>query len=153
MKRGTPMKRTPFRTKREGPAFHVEPKPRALGTLRPLRPGTYAGGTSGAQVDKEQASQHAGYMAAVRDLGYCMRCRCTCRPQFCHRDEGKGMGLKTDVREGWPGCADCHRLVGSTGFYPREEKRALELDLGRRTRHAVRAAGTWPARLPEWSEA
>lgn len=36
MKRGTPMKRTPFRTKREGPAFHVELKPRA--EARPAAP-------------------------------------------------------------------------------------------------------------------
>lgn len=117
-----------------------------------LHRGTMAGGVSGVAVAKECASQHSGYMAAVRDLGYCMRCRKACRPQFCHRDQTKGMGIKTDVREGWPGCAECHHLVGSTGFYQREEKRALETDLGRRTREAVKAAGTWPARLGMWQD-
>lgn len=116
------------------------------------RSGTYAGTSSGEPVKKECASQHAGYQAAVRDLGYCMRCRCSCRPQFCHRDEGKGMGIKTDVREGWPGCAGCHWIVGTSGHYQRDEKRALELELGRRTRNAVRAAGTWPARLAPWED-
>lgn len=121
-------------------------------TVRPLRPGTYAGGTSGDAVVKECASQHSGYMAAVRDLGYCMRCRIACRPQFCHRDMGKGMALKTDCREGWPGCPECHHLVGTSGYFTKEERRALELVLGRRTRDAVRAAGTWPPPLPAWRE-
>ena len=119
---------------------------------RSLHRGSYAGGTSGEAVEKEEPSQHAGYMAAVRDLGYCMRCRKSCRPQFCHRDCGKGMGLKTDVREGWPGCAECHYLVGTSGFYEKAERRAVELELGRRTREAVKAAGTWPARLGMWVE-
>lgn len=117
---------------------------------RALVRGTYAGGTCGATVEKENASQSSAYMAAVRDLGYCMRCRRACRPQFCHRDQTKGMGLKTDVREGWPGCAECHWIVGTSGQYPKDERRALELELGQRTREAVRAAGTWPPRLREW---
>lgn len=123
-----------------------------LASSLPRRAGTYAGSTAG-PVPKTEPIQHAGYMAAVRDLGYCMRCRCACRPQFCHRDEGKGMGLKTDCREGWAGCAECHWLVGTARVYDKEERRALELDLGRRTREAVKAAGTWPARLPHWREA
>lgn len=117
-----------------------------------LHRGTYAGGTSGEVVEKANMLQHAGYMAAVRNLGYCMRCRRSCRPQFCHRDQGKGERIKTDVREGWPGCAECHWIVGTSGQYPKEERRALELELGRRTRHAVRAAGSWPVRLAEWPE-
>jgi hypothetical protein len=120
---------------------------------RTLRKPTYSGGVSGEAVQKEEASQHAGYMAAVRDLGYCMRCRRSCRPQFCHRDCGKGMGIKTDVREGWPGCPECHYIVGTSGFYSKEERRALELELGQRTREAVKAAGTWPKTLPQWETA
>lgn len=120
-----------------------------LAPSRALHKGTYAGGTA-ADAKPEPMLQHAGYMAAVRDLGYCMRCRRSCRPQFCHRDQGKGMGLKTDVREGWPGCAECHFIVGTSGQYDRDERRALELELGRRTREAVKAAGTWPARLGMW---
>lgn len=118
---------------------------------RAITPGAYAGATA-ADAKPEPMLQHAGYMAAVRDLGYCMRCRRSCRPQFCHRDQGKGMGIKTDVREGWPGCAECHFIVGSTGQYDRDERRALELELGRRTREAVKAAGTWPARLGMWEK-
>jgi hypothetical protein len=123
-----------------------EPKPLAKVT----RWGT-SGATSGVAVPKEQMLQHEGYMAAVRLLGYCMLCRHSCRPQFCHRDQGKGMGLKTDVREGWPGCAECHYMVGTSGKLAKEDRRALELRLGAQTREAVKAAGMWPKRLPEWT--
>lgn len=118
--------------------------------------GTYAGTTNG-PVTKEHASQHQGYMAAVRSLGYCMLCRRACRPEFAHADMGKGQSIKTDVRRGWPGCGlgpwgpGCHYLVGTSGQYEKAERRALEEDLGRRTRAAVLAAGTWPKRLPQWS--
>lgn len=161
MKRSKPLKRTGFLTIRKaGPDVTYEPKPWAqavLGTLRPLHMGTYAGSTTGA-APKENALQHAGYMEAVRDLGYCMLCRRSCRPQFCHADMGKGERIKTDVRRGWPGCGPgpwgpgCHWLVGTSGTYTKEERRALEEDLGQRTRAAVIAAGTWPARLPKWGQ-
>lgn len=117
------------------------------------------GGTTAAPAPKECALQHQGYMAAVRDLGYCMLCRRACRPQFCHADQGKGERIKTDVRRGWPGCgpgpwgAGCHWLLGTSGQYEKQERRALEDDLARRTRAAVLADGTWPRRLPMWSEA
>lgn len=156
MKQRKPLKRTPFRRRRaDGPSVTHEPKPRALVTpSRALTRGSYAGGTSGQAVVKENPLQHAGYMAAVRDLGYCMLCRRSCRPQFCHADMGKGERIKTDVRRGWPGCGPgdwgngCHWLVGTSGQYPKDERRALEADLGRRTQEAVKAAGTWPTGLP-----
>lgn len=119
---------------------------------RSLHRGTYTGGTSGARVEKEEMLQHTGYMAAVRGLGYCMRCRRACRPQFCHADQGKGTGIKTDCRRGWPGCAECHYIVGTSGQYPKEQRRALETELAQRTRMAVIAAGAWPKPLPKWKE-
>jgi hypothetical protein len=150
MKRSKPMARRWIR-RREAP--NVPPNDRPMAPLRALTciP-NYSGCVSGVTVQKENALQHTGYMKAVRDLGYCMLCRVSCRPQFCHRDCGKGTGIKTDCREGWPGCAHCHWVVGTSGQYHKQERRALELDLGWRTRQAVNAAGTWPARLPMWTE-
>jgi hypothetical protein len=153
MKRGAPLKRVPFkrRVRPEGPTVTREPRPMALSPSRSLVRGTYSGSTSGAPITKENPLQHLGYMAVVRDLGYCMRCRIPCRPQFCHRDMGKGGASKTDCREGWPGCDDCHALLGGHkggGRMPKDRRRIEELDLGQRTRAAVKAAGTWPARLP-----
>jgi hypothetical protein len=154
MMRRTPLKRTAFKRIRraEGPTIEREPKPRALSTLKPLHRGTYAGSTSGQPVEKEDASQSDAYMAAVRNLGFCMLCGLTCRPQFCHRDQGKGIGIKTDCREGWPGCADCHYMVGTSGRMAKEDRRALELALGEKTRAAILARGWWPKNLPMWRE-
>jgi hypothetical protein len=126
-----------------------------LSPNRSLHRGTYQGGTTG-PVAKEQPRQHAGYENAVRDLGYCMRCGWKGRPQFCHRDMGKGGSLKTDSREGWPGCDACHSLLGGHKGgerMPKEQRRAEELELARRTRAAVIAAGTWPKPLPKLEEA
>lgn len=115
---------------------------------RSLHVGSYTGATTGA-VAKECMVQHRGYEDAVKGLGYCMKCRRSCRPQFCHADMGKGTGIKTDCRRGWPGCAECHYLVGTSGQYPKEQRRAIEAELAERTRHAVIAAGTWPKGLPK----
>ena len=118
------------------------------------RRGCYGGSTSPAKP-KENPLQHAGYMAAVKALGYCMRCgtgfAAGFQPDFCHRNAGKGKSIKTDVREGWPGCRACHRLIDEAGL-PREQRRAEELELGRRTRAAIIAAGQWPKNLPRWEE-
>lgn len=106
-------------------------------------------------IPKEEASQSGTYMAAVRALGYCMRCgKHSTGPgslHFCHADLGKGQGIKTDSRRGWPGCPECHEVVGRKLLKP--VRRAVEYLLGVMTRAAVRAAGTWPKNLPDWSEA
>ena len=79
-------------------------------------------------VPKERAIQHAGYMAAVRKLP-CGMCETGGFTQFCHADEGKGMGIKTDCRLGWPGCGPhdgepgCHWLIGTSGRLSRSERR------------------------------
>jgi hypothetical protein len=76
--------------------------------------------------------------------------------QFCHADEGKGTGIKTDCRRGWPGCGPhhdtmgCHYMIGSTGMLGQAERRRLEETYGIRTRDAINAAGLWPKRLPQW---
>jgi hypothetical protein len=147
------MKRTAIRrrVRADGPTAPREVKPWARPTVRPVSRGTYAGSTSGTPVAKENALQHAGYMDAVRSLARCMRCgRGLLRAVFCHRDCGKGTGLKTDCREGWAGCDECHHLVGTSGQLPKPVRRAVELMLGALTRHEVGAAGAWPAGLPAW---
>lgn len=102
-------------------------------------------------VHKENAIQHAGYMDLVRGLP-CDRCGRAPRSQFCHADMGKGQGIKTDCRRGWPGCATCHYLVGSTGQLGRDGRRQYELEAGQRTRARIIAAGLWPPRLPMLEE-
>lgn len=106
---------------------------------------------------KESVLQHLGYIAIVQRMP-CAHCGRPGPSQFCHADEDKGTGIKTDCRRGWPGCADrpgqigCHTLVGSTGHYPKAERRKIEERMGRETRADVIRRGLWPANLPRWPE-
>ena len=107
--------------------------------------------SASAPVEKENLIQHAGYMDVVRSLP-CERCGHPPRSQFCHSDEGKGAGIKSDCRNGWPGCAQCHHDIGTARIYPKEQRRQLEAELARRTRHKVESMGLWPKSLPRWPE-
>jgi hypothetical protein len=97
------------------------------------------------------------YRQLVRQLP-CARCGHPPPSQFCHADAGKGMGQKTDDRLGWPGCGPhdgyrgCHDLIGSSGHYPRERRRLLELTYARWARAQIEEAGCWPVELPAWEE-
>ena len=121
------------------------------------RTGTYAGSTA-RPAPKENVLKSAAYENAVRLIGRCMRCGYVCRPQFCHRDEGKGGHIKTDVREGWAGCGPhdntmgCHYFVGTSGSLSKEQRRAEDLRLGALTRAEVLRLGIWPKSVPLWRE-
>ena len=97
------------------------------------------------------------YRSLVRQLP-CARCGHVGATQFCHADQGKGMGIKTDDRQGWAGCgphdgvSGCHYLVGSSGHYPKQRRRILEEIYARWTRGQILEAGQWPADLPHWPE-
>lgn len=128
-----------------------------MAPARGLVRGTYAGGCSGVVVEKDQVLESAAYENLVRAMP-CAHCGRPPRSQFCHADMGKGMGIKTDVRRGWPGCGPhdgepgCHWLLGTSGRIARDERRALEARYGAQARAAVLAAGKWPKNLPAWQE-
>lgn len=160
MKRSTPLRRTPFKR----PAVYMDPelhrqrreasRTASIASLLATtgRASVVGGATSGTPVAKENASQSQAYQVAVRSIGYCMNCGCTLRVgerQFCHADQGKGAGLKTDVRRGWLGCAGCHFYVGGSGKMPKSARRALEEALARKTRCTLRRHGLWPRSLPD----
>jgi hypothetical protein len=164
MKR-TPMRRTkPLRqSRRHGADVEREPKPMARSpAVPPLVRGTYAGTTSGVPVAKEQPMVCEAYRRLVRSLP-CALCGYPPPSQFCHADQGKGMGLKSDDRTGWPGCGPhpeanvhdegCHHYVGTSGKLPKQARRNLERELARKTRAEIERRGLWPHLLPKWSEA
>ncbi|HBH39420.1 MAG TPA: hypothetical protein DDX06_13680 [Curvibacter sp.] len=131
--------------------------------LQPLvQPVNYArisANDAGPAVAKENPLTCEAYRELVRAMP-CMHCGRGPRSQFCHGDQGKGMGLKTDDRTGWPGCGPdlatnapgCHWLIGTSGQIPKEERRALEKKYAAQTRAAVLASGKWPKNLPLWKE-
>lgn len=145
------LRRTGFKRKEYQPA---PPAP-----LRPLaRQVIYAriSANDPAQpVAKENPLVCEPYRALVRAMP-CAHCGRPPRSQFCHADQGKGMGLKTDDRRGWPGCGPdlatgapgCHWLIGTSGRYGKDERRRLEDLYAARTRAAIVAAGKWPKGLP-----
>jgi len=108
-------------------------------------------------LPKESPVVHEGYRKLVR-LMACAHCGIFGFTQFCHSDEGKGMGIKSDDRTGWPGCGPhhegknmvpgCHFLVGSTGYLPRDQRRALEAQYAADTREIILLSGHWPDDLP-----
>lgn len=61
---------------------------------------------------------------AVLSIGRCVLCGQT-NVQWCHRNYGKGMGLKTQPQETACLCADCHRQLDQGKDYTRDERRAL----------------------------
>lgn len=61
---------------------------------------------------------------AVRSLGYCVRCMTICQPDCCHRNEGKGMGMKAPDSACWAGCRLCHVDMDQGRNLTREDRRA-----------------------------
>lgn len=148
------MKRSAWRRREQpgGGTVAGRIKPVAKPLERPVRYAAPANEPVFAQP-KEAVVEHEGYKRLVRQLP-CAHCGIEGYTQFCHADEGKGMGIKTDCRRGWPGCgphgdsAGCHHLIGSTGTFARKERRSLEDLYAAQTRAVIIAAGLWPTGLP-----
>ena len=145
------MKRTGF-----APKLPARPPVKQIGAEYTMRPHAVAVAVAGparlvVPLPKQALIQHAAYMDAVRGLP-CAGCGKPPRSQFAHSDESKGLSIKSDCRLGWPGCAECHYTVGSTGKLGKAGRRAFEAEAARRTRAAVRALGLWPATLPAWAD-
>lgn len=110
-------------------------------------------------IQKENVVTSLVYQARVRKLP-CARCGIVGFSQFCHSDEGKGMGIKTDDRRGWPGCGPhleggqmvngCHWFVGTSGSLKQSERRELEARMSAETRLQILRLGLWPKSLPLW---
>jgi hypothetical protein len=116
-------------------------------------------GAASKGMPKAEILECEAYRRAVAALP-CIWCGIADYSQHAHLNLGKGMGLKTDDRTGFPLCCTrpdiegCHvaydqyRLVDSG----REAHRDYGLEWGRITRHTILESGHWPQRLPLWSE-
>lgn len=119
MKRSKPLKRTAFRTIRKaGPDVTYEPKPWALavvGTLRPLRMGTYAGSTTG-PAPKTEPQRNAVLLEMARGRPCLILVPGLCNHRLdttvaCHSNSsrhGKAGARKADDQYTVWGCAACH---------------------------------------------
>ena len=150
------LKRSPF--KRKAPAAFINPereqKPNGV-LYRPFNGARFDGAVIGAP--KENAARSESYRRLVAALP-CIHCGLAGHSQAAHADQGKGGHIKTDDRTCFPLCATsfaapgCHDIIGASGQYTRDERRALEGKYGAATRAAIRIAGLWPADLPAFDE-
>ena len=154
--RRTPMKRSAWPRRRAGvsPASPVAP-------ASPLaRPANYAPAAGhAAAVPKEAPARSESYRRAVAALP-CIHCGIAGHSQHAHANAGKGLGLKTDDRAGFPLCAPrpgiegCHARFDQYRLLPggRDEHAEAGERWAERTRAAVLEAGVWPDRLPRWGD-
>lgn len=147
------MKRSGFKPK----VYEPPPAAPLRALLQPVNVARISANDPGPAVTKEHPAVSEAYRDLVRAMR-CAHCGYPPRSQFCHSDQGKGMGLKTDDRRGWPGCGPhdgepgCHWLIGTSGRIPKAERRELEDRYAARARAAILAAGKWPKNLPLWKE-
>lgn len=87
----------------------------------------------------------------VRDEAYrrlvaalpCAHCKRPGPSQCAHADEGKGMSIKASDLDTYPLCADapgrkgCHSLIGASGLFTKEQRRALEVRYVAQTQAAL----------------
>jgi hypothetical protein len=66
------------------------------------------------------------WLEAVASLP-CVRCNAEGRTQAAHRNEGKGMGMKTDDMLTAALCFECHTAIDSGPAMTRQERRS-EMD-------------------------
>jgi len=110
-------------------------------------------------VAKEDIQTSEAYRRAVASLR-CVWCGIEGYSQHAHLNLGKGFGLKTDDRTGFPLCCTrpgvegCHVAYDQYRMVPggRDAHRAYGLEWGRITRAEIQSRGLWPAKLPLWQE-
>ena len=109
-------------------------------------------------VPKDEPARCEAYRRLVAAMP-CAHCGRIGMSQCAHTDNGKGLAIKADDRETYPACADapgrrgCHSIIGASGLFTRDQRRALESKYARQTRSAILADGAWPKSLPLWVEA
>lgn len=93
-------------------------------------------------IPKDASVRDKAYLRRVAALA-CAHCRRAGPSQAAHADEGKGMGIKASDHDTYPLCADapgrqgCHSLIGASGAFTREQRRALERKYVAQTRDAL----------------
>lgn len=110
-----------------------------------------------APIEKDAPARSDHYLRLVA-MFPCAMCGRHGPSQAAHANTGKAMAMKADDRTAFPLCADrpgergCHSMLDQGGAMGRQERRELELRLGRETRDKVRAMNLWPRTLPPWEE-
>ena len=117
--RSAPMKRTPFKAKtperREAKQVQYVARPREVATASVQLP-------MAQPVLKDNRHESEAWRRAVAALP-CVLCGRQGETQCAHRNEGKGMGLKTDDALSAAICAICHSEIDQGKTMTRDERR------------------------------
>ena len=157
--RRTPMKRSAWPRRRAGVSTETPVAP-APPVKRLARPANYAPATGHAAALKKDAPARSEAYRRIIAAMPCIHCGIAGYSQHAHANEGKGMGIKTDERAGFPLCAPrpgiegCHAAFDQYRLLPggRDEHAEAGERWAERTRAAVLEAGVWPNRLPRWGD-
>ncbi len=68
----------------------------------------------------------------------CANCQIQGRTQAAHRNEGKGIGIKTDDTDMMALCVECHRMLDQGGAMEKKQRRDFELRMVERTKNLLR---------------
>ena len=138
------MKRTPFRRKiqavPQGRQCDYTPRPRSLAVAIADQRARLV-----VPVPKENPLRSEAYRRRVAALA-CAHCGIVGFSQCAHGDEGKGLSIKASDDTCYPACGPrpgepgCHYLIGTSGQYSRDERRALERLYAKRTRTQLETA-------------
>ena len=154
--RRTPMRRTGWR-RREG-VSSVTPVAPALPVAPLARPANYASAAARAPArSKSTPLRSEAYRRAVAALP-CIHCGIAGHSQHAHANAGKGLGLKTDDRAGFPLCAPrpgiegCHARFDQYRLLPggRDAHAAAGERWAACTREVIERSGLWPNGLQPW---
>lgn len=117
--RSAPMKRTPFKSKaperRQPTQVQYVARPREVATARVELP-------MAQPVLKDNRHESEAWRRAVAALP-CVLCHREGQTQAAHRNEGKGMGLKTDDALTAALCTTCHSAIDQGPDFSRDERR------------------------------
>lgn len=119
LNRSAPMKRSSFKSKATAPkpAKQVQyvARPREVATARVELP-------MARPVLKDNRHESEAWRRAVAALP-CVLCQREGQTQAAHRNEGKGMGLKTDDALTAALCTTCHSAIDQGPDFSRDERR------------------------------
>ena len=151
------MKRSAWPRRRAGVSPETPVAP-ATPVTRLARPANYAPATGHATALKKDAPARSEAYRRIVAAMPCIHCGIAGYSQHAHANAGKGKGIKTDDRMGFPLCAarpgveGCHAAFDQYRLLPggRDEHAEAGERWAERTRAAVLEAGVWPNRLPRW---
>ncbi len=131
-------KRAPPRPARQWTA-EERPTPRTPGQVLRIDDGK---ARACVPLPKQPPARDQAYLRRVAALA-CAHCKRAGPSQAAHADEGKGLAIKASDYETFPLCADgpgrrgCHSVIGASGAFSREQRRALERKYVAMTREAL----------------